>query len=85
MVESKQLNARQLLLKTNAIQNVLECFDIRKLLDLRYANKRIGQELVPRCFKVLKHRCTDEDDEEEDEDTFYLVIRNAKKVIIENI
>jgi hypothetical protein len=52
---------------------------------LRVANKRVGNELIPRCFKELKHRLPDPEDEEDERETFYKVIKNARKVTIENI
>jgi hypothetical protein len=41
--------------------------------------------LVPKCFKELKHRLPDPEDEEDERETFYKVIKNARKVTIENI
>lgn len=45
----------------------------------------MGNELIPRCFKELKHRLPDPEDEEDEKETFYKVIKNARKVTIENI
>ena len=41
--------------------------------------------MIPRCFKELKHRLPDPEDEDDEKETFFRVIKNAKKVTIENI
>jgi oligoendopeptidase F len=63
---------------------VLECFDIPELLEMRYVNRKLGDDLIPKCFKLLKYNCPDDEDEDE-EYTFYKIIKNAKKVEIGNI
>ena len=51
---------------------------------MRYVSKKIGDDLVPKCFKTLKYNCPD-DEEEDEEYTFYKIIKNASKVEISNI
>jgi len=52
---------------------------------MRYVNKRIGDELVPRCFKKLRCFLPYPEDEDKDTKSLYALIKNASKVEISNI
>jgi hypothetical protein len=52
-------------------------------LELRYTCKKLGNDIIPKCFKTLKYTCPE--DEDDDDYTFYKHIQNASKVEIENI
>ena len=62
------------------------CFEIKDLFELRVINKRIGEELIPMCFKYLKYTCPEDGDEDtESANSIYKIIKNASKVDIFNI
>jgi hypothetical protein len=65
------------------MHNVLECFDKEELLKWRHVNKRLGLDVVPKCFKDLVYECPDEDNDTEY--TFYKSVKSAKKLAIKNI
>jgi hypothetical protein len=52
---------------------------------LRFAGKKVGNRWIPECFKELKLTLPDLGEDPEDYDTFYKVIKNPRKVTIENI
>ena len=76
-------SSRNKLLHSQAIYNVVECFDIPELLDFREVNKKLGDDIIPKCFKTLRFYCPD--DEEEEPKSFYSKLTNANKVEISNI
>lgn len=82
---SGKVDHKQQLLKSAAFINVLECFEIDELFKLRYVNKRMGDELVPRCFKKFRYFLPYPEDIETDTKTLYQIIKNANKVEITNI
>jgi hypothetical protein len=55
------------------------------LFKLRHVNKRIGDELVPRCFKKFRYFLPYPEDVEGDTRTLYKIIKNANKCEITNI
>ena len=82
MVESNS-NIQKAFKNNNVMQRVLECFDVKELLEWRYFDKRFGNELVPRCLKNLRYTCPDEDEKEEE--TFHTILTYARKVEISRI
>ncbi len=81
MVDSSKA-ARKKLLQSQAFKETLECMEMSELLELRFVNKRIGQEIIPRTFKKLRYACPDED---EDKKEFYKILSNVQRLEIENI
>src|SRR5216684_392988 len=79
------IDHKQALLRSAAFHHVLECFEIDELFKLRYVNKRIGDDLVPRCFKKFTYFLPYPEDKETDTKTLYKIIKNANKVEITNI
>jgi hypothetical protein len=69
-MESTALNKKKLLQNKNVMQRVLECFELKDLLEWRLFSKTVANEIVPRCIKKLIYRCPDPDDEVEDQYTF---------------
>lgn len=59
---------------------------MKDLLELRVISKKLGDELIPMCFKHLKYTCPEEGDEDsETQYSFYKIIKNASKVEISGI
>lgn len=79
------IDHKQALLRSAAFHHVLECFEIDELFKLRHVNKRIGDDLVPRCFKKFTYFLPYPEDSSTDTKTLYKIIKNANKVEITNI
>jgi hypothetical protein len=56
---------------------VLECFDTKEILEMRYVNRHLSENVIPKCFKFLKYNCLDDYEDEGDELTFYKIIKKS--------
>lgn len=63
------------------MQRVLENYELKELLALRYLNKQISGDVFSRCVKNMICNLSEAGDEE-DEYTFHKILRNPKKVEI---
>lgn len=65
----------------NIMQRVLENYENRDLLELRFLSKKVAYEVFPRSFKDLNYILPDQDEEEADY-TFHTLLKYAKTVNI---
>src|SRR5258708_5657852 len=85
-MEVNQSAKYKLFKNNNVMQRVLENYEKKELLEWRLFDKRVGQELVPRCIKELIYECPEvDDDDDTDGYTFHKILTYARKVEIRNI
>jgi len=64
---------------------VLECFEVGELMEKRHVCKRLGIDLIPKCFKRVRYVMPFVDQEDRAQDSLYQIVQNPNTVIIENI